>query len=133
MIADGLQKDPRDGLGPVKFDDKKPEPTLVPLPANIRGELDKKTVEAIIRRYLPGIKWCYQDRIQANRSLGGKMTLAFSIMPNGTTAEARVSNSSLGDATLEQCIATKMSRWKFPQPKDGGVVDVAYPLILKTQ
>lgn len=134
VIADGLQKDPNSrDLGANRFNDKPPEPTLVPLPANIRGELDKKTVEAIIRRYLPGIKWCYQDRIQANRSLGGKMTLAFSIMPNGTTAEARVSNSSLGDSALEQCIATKMARWKFPQPKDGGVVDVAYPLILKTQ
>ena len=35
--------------------------------------------------------------------------------------------------TLEQCIATKMARWRFPQPKDGGIVEVAYPLILKTQ
>jgi hypothetical protein len=26
-----------------------------------------------------------------------------------------------------------MSRWKFPSPKDGGVVEVAYPLILKSQ
>ncbi len=134
VLADGLQKDPngRD-LGPVGFDDRAPEPRLVEAPPRISGELDEKTVQQYIRRYLSGIKWCYQDRLQANRKLGGKVTLAFTILPNGTTHEPRAANSTLGDATLEQCIATKMARWKFPQPKDGGVVEVAYPLILKTQ
>ena len=134
VIADGLRKDPngRD-LGPVDFDNKPPEPRLVEAPPRISGELDEKTVQQYIRRYLSGIKWCYQDRLQSNRKLGGKVTLAFTILPNGSTHEPRAANSSLGDAALEQCIATKMARWRFPQPKDGGVVEVAYPLILKTQ
>lgn len=134
VIADGLRKDPNSrDLGPVGFDGKPPEPRLVEAPPRISGELDEKTVQQYIRRYLSGIKWCYQDRLQSNRKLGGKVTLAFTILPNGTTHEPRAANSSLGDATLEQCIATKMARWRFPQPKDGGVVEVAYPLILKTQ
>lgn len=134
VIADGLRKDPNSrDLGPVDFDGKPPEPRLVEAPPRISGELDEKTVQQYIRRYLSGIKWCYQDRLQSNRKLGGKVTLAFTILPNGTTHEPRVANSSLGDAALEQCISTKMARWRFPQPKDGGVVEVAYPLILKTQ
>ena len=134
VIADGLNKDPngRD-LGPVGFDDKNLEPRLVEAPPRISGELDENTVRQYIRRYLSGIKWCYQDRLQSNRKLGGKVTLAFTILPNGSTHEPHVANSSLGDAALESCISTKMARWRFPQPKDGGVVEVAYPLILKTQ
>lgn len=134
VIADGLNKDPngRD-LGPVNFDDKNLEPRLVEAPPRISGELDENTVRQYIRRYLSGIKWCYQDRLQSNRKLGGKVTLAFTILPNGSTHEPHVANSSLGDAALESCISTKMARWRFPQPKDGGVVEVAYPLILKTQ
>ncbi|MFT7581588.1 MAG: TonB family protein, partial [Myxococcota bacterium] len=72
-------------------------------------------------------------RLQLKRKLGGKLTLAFTILPNGRTANPRTLNSSLGDAPLEACIRKKMSRWKFPSPKDGGVVEVQYPLILKTQ
>jgi len=134
VIADALRKDlnGRD-LGPVDFDNKPLEPRLVEAPPRISGELDEKTVQQYIRRYLSGIKWCYQDRLQSNRKLSGKVTLAFTILPNGSTHEPRAANSSLGDAALEQCIATKMARWRFPQPKDGGVVEVAYPLILKTQ
>jgi|GEM_PF-1017432 len=134
VIADGLRKDPngRD-LGPVDFDNKPPEPRIVESPARISGELDENTVRQYIRRYLSGIKWCYQDRLQSNRKLGGKVTLAFTILPNGSVHEPRAANSSLGDPALDACIATKMARWRFPQPKDGGVVEVAYPLILKTQ
>ena len=62
-----------------------------------------------------------------------KLTLAFTILPNGKVLDPRTKNSSVSDANLEACIVKKMSRWRFPQPKDGGVVEVSYPLILKTQ
>lgn len=134
VIADAMRKDPngRD-LGPVRFEDKPLEPRLVESTPRISGELDENTIKTYIRRYLSGIKWCYQDRLQANRKLGGKLTLAFTILPNGGVHDPRAANSTLGDAVLESCITNKMSRWKFPAPKDGGVVEVGYPLILKTQ
>ncbi len=112
--------DPRDAVG-------------VDAISSTSGELDEKTVQQYIRRYQPGIEWCYQDRLQSNRKLGGKATLAFTILPNGSTHEPRVTNSSLGDASLESCISKKMARWRFPPPKDGGVVEVAYPIILMTK
>lgn len=120
-------------LGNRQFRTGAPEPKLISQPSRIRGELDAQTVQRIIRRGLPGIKWCYQERVQANRDLQGKVTLSFVIMPNGTVNNAAVTNSTMNDAALNRCIVDKMSRWRFPQPKDGGMVDVAYPLILKTQ
>jgi TonB family protein len=132
VVADILGKQ-RGDLNDLNFNDKPADPRIMELPPRLSGELDEKTVQQYIRRYLSGIKWCYQDRLQSNRKLGGKVTLAFTILPNGGVIDARTMNSSLGDADLEQCIATKMARWKFPSPKDGGTVEVAYPLILKTQ
>lgn len=132
LVADiGKQNDR--GLDDLKFTDKPLEPRVMELPPRLSGELDEKTVQQYIRRFLSGIKWCYQDRLQSNRKLGGKVTLAFTILPNGSVLDPRTVNSSLGDASLEQCITNKMARWRFPSPKDGGVVEVAYPLILKTQ
>lgn len=132
VVADILNKR-NDDLNDLKFNDKPADPRVVELQPRLSGELDEKTVQQYIRRYLSGIKWCYQDRLQSNRKLTGKVTLAFTILPNGNVHDARTQNSSLGDAELEQCIASKMARWRFPAPKDGGVVEVAYPLILKTQ
>ncbi|MCA9516727.1 MAG: AgmX/PglI C-terminal domain-containing protein [Myxococcales bacterium] len=131
----GLRNPGRDGrnIGDIGLQDRTPEPKIQQLPVRLVGELDAKTVQQYIRRYLSGIKWCYQDRLQQNRKLQGKLTLAFTILPNGGVHDARTTNSTLGDAELEACIAKKMSRWKFPTPKDGGLVEVAYPLILKTQ
>jgi hypothetical protein len=90
VITDGLNKNPGDrDLGPVNFDDRAPEPRLVEAPPRISGELDEKTVQQYIRRYLSGIKWCYQDRLQNNRKLGGKLTLA----RRGLVAHLPYSNS----------------------------------------
>ena len=101
--------------------------------ATVSGRLDRKTVQKIIRRNLSGIKWCYQDALQRNPKLRGKVTLSFSILPNGKLKNPRASNPSLNDNALLSCITRKMKRWKFPAPKDGGVVKVSYPLILKTR
>lgn len=132
LVAEIGKQTGRD-LNDLRFNDKPLEPRVMELPPRLSGELDEKTVQQYIRRFLSGIKWCYQDRLQSNRKLGGKVTLAFTILPNGSVLDPRTVNSSLDDSSLEECIRNKMARWKFPSPKDGGVVEVAYPLILKTQ
>lgn len=132
LVAEIGKQTGRD-LNDLRFTDKPLEPRVMELPPRLSGELDEKTVQQYIRRFLSGIKWCYQDRLQSNRKLGGKVTLAFTILPNGSVLDPRTVNSSLDDSNLEECIRNKMARWKFPSPKDGGVVEVAYPLILKTQ
>ncbi len=120
-------------LDNLKFKKRAIEPKVIGKPPRVSGALDAATIKRYIRRYLSGIKWCYQDRLQQNRKLRGKLTLAFTILPNGRTAKQKTANSSVRDQKLSSCIVTKMKRWKFPSPKDGGVVEVRYPLILRAQ
>ncbi|PKN55735.1 MAG: hypothetical protein CVU56_19980 [Deltaproteobacteria bacterium HGW-Deltaproteobacteria-14] len=120
-------------LNDLDFNQRAVDPQIIQMPVRLTGELDAKTVQQYIRRYLSGIKWCYQDRLQSNRNLSGKLTLAFTILPNGSVLDPTCKNSTLGDEVLHKCISNKMSRWKFPSPKDGGLVEVQYPIILKTQ
>ena len=131
-IAGVLGKDRGTRLNDLRFRERPVTPKILPQRPRLTGELDAATVRKYIRRYLSGIKWCYQDRLQQNRKLKGKLTLAFTILGNGKTLDPRVINSNLGDSQLEGCIAQRMRRWKFPQPKDGGLVEVKYPLILKS-
>jgi Ca-activated chloride channel family protein len=41
-----------------------------------------------------------------------------------------VASSTLGDASVENCIAQAVRRWRFPQPGGGGIVIVTYPFQL---
>jgi hypothetical protein len=130
---DGLGKKSKRGLGDISMKERKVTPVAIASTATVSGRLDRKTVQKIIRRNLSGIKWCYQDALQRNPKLRGKVTLSFAILPNGSLKNPRASNPSLNDSALLACITKKMKRWKFPAPKDGGVVKVSYPLILKTR
>jgi len=109
------------------------KPVAVAAPATVSGQLDRATVQRIIRRNLSGIRWCYQDALQRNKALKGKIRLGFTILPSGRVAKPTARNSSISDSALMSCITRKMARWKFPSPKNGGIVKVNYPLILKTR
>ncbi|MBD90620.1 MAG: hypothetical protein CL940_09795 [Deltaproteobacteria bacterium] len=130
---ESLGKKSKRGLGDIAMKERKVKPVAIASTASVSGRLDRKTVQKIIRRNLSGIKWCYQDALQRNPKLRGKVTLSFAILPNGALKNPRASNPSINDNALLSCITKKMKRWKFPAPKDGGVVKVSYPLILKTR
>lgn len=42
-------------------------------------------------------------------------------------SEASVTETTLGSSAAEQCMLSRIRRWKFPEPKGGGVVAVTYP------
>ena len=109
------------------------KPVAIAAGASVSGQLDKATVQRIIRRNLSGIRWCYQDALQRNKKLKGKIKLGFVITPSGSVTKPSARNSSIGDSKLMSCITRKMARWRFPSPKNGGIVKVNYPLILKTR
>ena len=136
--ADGIMSDLGKNSGKRSLDDirmaeRKVTPVAIASSAKVSGRLDRETVQSIIRRNLSGIKWCYQDALQRNPKLKGKVNLSFTILPSGKVQNPNALNPSITDAELLGCIKRKMGRWRFPSPKDGGVVKVSYPLILKTR
>jgi TonB family protein len=55
------------------------------------------------------------------------VAVAFTIDAGGSVSEATVTESTLGSQAAESCILSRIRRWKFPEPKGGGVVAVTYP------
>ncbi|MEL6177655.1 MAG: AgmX/PglI C-terminal domain-containing protein [Myxococcota bacterium] len=45
---------------------------------------------------------------------------------------APVSNST-GSGAVASCVAGKVRRWVFPQPKGGGIVVVTYPFVFSAK
>jgi TonB family protein len=100
---------------------------IVPGKTTVVGGLDKDVIAKIIRQHQNEIKYCYESELNKNPSLAGKVAVAFTIDPTGAVSDASVTESTLGNSTAESCMLSRIRRWKFPEPKGGGVVAVTYP------
>ncbi|HEX8436613.1 AgmX/PglI C-terminal domain-containing protein [Archangium sp.] len=102
---------------------------IVPGKTTVVGGLDKDVIAKIIRSHQNEIKYCYETELNKNPSLAGKVAVAFTIDPTGAVSEANVTETTLNNSTAESCMLSRIRRWKFPEPKGGGVVAVTYPWI----
>jgi outer membrane biosynthesis protein TonB len=96
----------------------------------IKGGLDPEVIAAIIKRYLPQIRYCYEKELTNKPDLKGKVKVSFLITANGSVSSPKVSETTLRDAATESCMLEKILGWKFPKPKGGGTVRVNYPFLL---
>jgi len=78
------------------------------------------------------VKFCYETELVRKPDLYGRLTIQFTITPTGTVSSSAVERSSVGNRAVEQCIASAVKRWTFPQPEDGGIVLVNYPFVLQS-
>jgi len=100
---------------------------IVPGKTTVIGGLDKDVIAKVIKRHQHEIKYCYETELNKNPSLAGKVAVAFTIDPAGAVADASVTETTLNNSTAENCMLARIRRWKFPEPKGGGVVSVTYP------
>jgi TonB family protein len=91
------------------------------------GGLDKDVIMKVISRHQNEIKFCYEQELQKNAALAGKVALNWTIDSSGSVIDATVAESSIENQNVESCIAQKVRRWKFPEPQGGGVVSVTFP------
>ena len=105
-------------------------PSIHPLPVDTHGSLSKEIIRRVINRHANEIKFCYQQQLIAHPDLQGRVSTRFIIAPTGAVQTALISESQLGNAAAEQCIAAAVRRWIFPAPEGGGLVVVTYPFLL---
>ena len=98
----------------------------------ILGALDKSLIDAVIRKNMNQIRYCYQRELTKNPGLKGKIIVKFTIAADGSVSRASIKTSSMGNSAVEGCITGRFKRFKFPQPKGGGVVIVSYPFIFSS-
>jgi len=104
---------------------------IIPGKTTVVGGLSKDVIAKVIKRHENEIKYCYEAELQKTPDLSGKVAVAWTIDGSGAVADASVSESTLNNGTAEQCILTRIRRWKFPEPEGGGVVSVTFPWVFK--
>lgn len=102
---------------------------VTPGTPEIRGQLDREIIQRVIRQHRREVRTCYESQLQANPDLSGRVIVAFVIDPTGAVAGADIGSSTLGNSAVEQCLRTRVTRWRFPEPRGGGIVRVSYPFV----
>ncbi len=101
-----------------------------PGPTQVVGDgLDKAVVMSVIRRHQSEIKFCYERELQQHQSLAGKVAVTWTIDGTGGVQEAQVAESGLDNANVEACMLERIRRWRFPEPRGGGVVVITFPWV----
>ena len=99
--------------------------------AEVGGGLDLDLVAEVIKKNLGQIRFCYEQGLQSEPSLSGKVTVEFVIGGSGQVKTAGVKNSSLGSQTVDECILSRLRSWRFALPEGGSDVKVVYPFSFK--
>jgi pSer/pThr/pTyr-binding forkhead associated (FHA) protein len=112
-------------------DDKMP--TVIPGKPLVKGSLDKEIIQRVIRKHRREISFCYEQQLQKNKNLAGRIKVKFTISGTGDVIAAMVRSSTLKNRAVENCVTSKIRRWVFPEPKGGGIVVVNYPFNFSRQ
>jgi len=120
------------GRGAAKLGERASRvPKVIAGKASVTGALDKQIIRRVINKNRQSIKYCYDKELQKKKDLHGKIVVKFVIAPNGRVVKSSIRESTMGNKTVEKCIASRIKRFKFPAPKGGGIVEVSYPFIFK--
>lgn len=95
----------------------------------IMGGLDKSLIDAVVKRHMNQVRYCYQRELSRDPDLSGKVTVQFVIARDGSVSKAKIKSSSLGSEAVESCITDRFLRLDFPEPSGGGIVIVSYPFM----
>jgi TonB family protein len=96
------------------------------------GETASRSPESIlrvIRAHIGGIQYTFQKHLRRDSTLGGKISLKFTIAPSGDIIAITVVASNTGSTILDQEILDKARRMKFDTVERGNTT-VTYQFVL---
>jgi hypothetical protein len=103
-------------------------PTTTIGPPTKDGDLDPAIIRRYVKQNINKISFCYEKELLARPGMAGEVQIQFLI--NG----AGVVQSSAGrgfDSQVAACVADVIHAIKFPQPTNGGIVQVNYPFTFR--
>jgi hypothetical protein len=92
------------------------------------------SIKKILASHHQDLQNCYEQTLAGQEKVvEGKLTVAFSIQPDGTVKKAQVlkKGTTLHDTKLHDCVVSVLSGITFPKPPDHREHPVEYPVNLK--
>lgn len=92
------------------------------------GALDQAIVRRFIKRNAARLSACYERELAAKPELAGEVKTSFVITAIGAVQEVTAEGV---DPKVAGCVRGVLASIAFPQPRNGGVVKVQYPLVFQ--
>ena len=73
----------------------------------------------VVRRYAPGIQFCYDNELKKNAGLRGKLVVAITVLASGEVSDATVVENTLGSQAVASCVLAQIRGWHFPAIPQG--------------
>jgi len=99
--------------------------------ASVARGLDKDMIAAVIQKNMGQIRFCYEQGLQSDAKLSGRVAIDFTIGGNGLVKAAGVESTTLNSKMIEDCLVMRLKTWQFPLPEGGVDVKVSYPFVLR--
>jgi hypothetical protein len=93
------------------------------------GTLSADAVRATVGRALGGIKACYERALRRNPTLGGRVSVVFTVGGGGRVVSASATNNTVAPE-VGTCIVGRIRSLRFPPPQ-GGNVTFSYPFFFQ--
>jgi TonB family protein len=94
------------------------------------GGLSKEAIQRVVTLNRNRIKHCYESALVSSPELNGRVTVSFTIAPEGNVRSSEIAVNNTGDDRLGQCILTVVRHLSFPQAD--GITAATYPFLLQT-
>lgn len=83
---------------------------------------------AVIQRYAAGIQFCYENELNREPGLRGKLVVAITVSATGEVTDATVVQSTFATNRIASCALAQIRQWKFP-PIAGGATSFQTPFV----
>jgi hypothetical protein len=96
------------------------------------GQLSDSEIQKALAKHLSRFQYCYEKALLNNPSLGGSITMQWTIQMSGSASDVRVQRSAMNHPGLHSCMIKELGSISFPRPK-GGSVTIKYPFAFSSQ
>lgn len=97
------------------------------------GGLSQAEVRGVLAEHHGLVRHCYQNGLQRNPELQGRLKMVLVIGPTGQVLQASVEHDEVDDSEVTSCIAAAMRSLRFPSSRDGQPTRVGYPIVLRAR
>jgi len=94
----------------------------------VSGRLPPEVVQRIVRQNYGRFRMCYENGLNRNPNLTGRVTARFVIGREGSVTNAQNGGSDLPDSAVVSCVVSAFYGLSFPTPENG-IVTVSYPIM----
>ncbi len=107
-----------------------PDPGIIVDVTSVGAGANQADVQKLARAkgYTP-FRHCYEEGLRRNQKLGGKVSIDLVLAADGTVSIAKKNSSTVGDASVDQCVVREASHLTFARP-DSGTPTVAMVVTL---